>query len=252
MIIGLLGEDSNLKRQVSEYLAGKGFEPAQLEQLHRIYDANHHWVSASGSPEELALLRQSKAFLLLVSPARLQTARADHCIFGPEFNEHTRMALDVAILEALRATARPEWDEYFMKIAQVASTRSNCIKRKVGAVIVKDMRIVSTGYNGTVRRARNCNEGGCPRCNSLADSGTNLEACLCSHGEENAIVTAAYHGISVKDATLYTTLAPCLICTKMIINSGIIEVVYNANYPLNDVSFRLLQETGVEVRRYAL
>ena len=144
---------------------------------------------------------------------------------------------------------RPSWDEYFMKIAQVAALRSNCVKRKVAAVIVRDKRVISTGYNGTPRGTRNCYEGGCPRCNSLADSGTRLDECLCSHGEENAITQAAYHGVSVKDATLYTTFAPCLQCTKMIINAGIREVVYNQDYPLNDVSFNLFKEAGVVCRQ---
>lgn len=149
----------------------------------------------------------------------------------------------------LSAISRPSWDEYFMKIAQVASLRSNCVKRKVAAVIVRDKRVISTGYNGTPRGTKNCYEGGCPRCNNLADSGTKLDECLCSHGEENAITQAAYHGVSVKDATLYTTFAPCLMCTKMIINAGIREVVYNKDYPLNDSSFALLGEAEVLCRQ---
>jgi dCMP deaminase len=150
----------------------------------------------------------------------------------------------------IRQVERPDWDEYFMKLAKVASLRSNCVKRKVAAVIVRDKRVISTGYNGTPRGTRNCYEGGCPRCNDLADSGTRLEECLCSHGEENAIIQAAYHGVSVKDGVLYTTFAPCLTCTKMIINAGIVEVVYNQEYPLNETSFHLLQESGVKFRQH--
>lgn len=142
--------------------------------------------------------------------------------------------------------SRPSWDEYFMSIAKAVSTRSNCMKRQVGAIIVRDKRIVSTGYNGTPRGIRNCNEGGCPRCNGFAASGTGLEDCYCSHGEENAIVQAAYHGISIKDATLYTTLSPCIMCTKMIINGGIKEVVYNSKYALDEKTTHLLDEAGVE------
>lgn len=125
---------------------------------------------------------------------------------------------------------RPSWDEYFMAIAHVVATRSNCRRRQVAAVIVKDNRIISTGYNGTPRGIKNCNEGGCRRCNSDVSSGKNLDECLCSHAEENAITQAAYHGISVKGATLYTTYSPCLMCAKMIINSGIAKVVYNESY----------------------
>jgi dCMP deaminase len=156
------------------------------------------------------------------------------------------------VLEASLFFERPSWDEYFMSIARVVATRSNCVKRKVASVITRDRRIVSTGYNGTPRGVRNCNEGGCPRCNSFAQGGTRLDECLCSHGEENAITQVAYHGVSVKDATIYTTLSPCLICTKMIINVGIVEVVYNAKYPMGEVPLALLNEAGVKVRQVSL
>lgn len=147
---------------------------------------------------------------------------------------------------------RPGWDEYFLRIARIVALRSNCVKRKVAAIIVRDRRIISTGYNGTPRGVANCNQGGCPRCNGMAASGTRLDECLCSHGEENAIVQAAYHGISIKDSVLYTTLSPCLQCTKMIINAGIREVVFNGHYPLNQTSLRLLGEAGVELRQLEL
>ena len=143
---------------------------------------------------------------------------------------------------------RPDWDEYFMEIARVVALRSNCSRRHVAAVIVKDKRIISTGYNGTPRGIRNCDEGGCPRCASHAPSGTNLTECLCSHGEENAIVQAAYHGICVKDSTLYTTYSPCLLCAKMIINAGIREVVYRERYSIDSTARAILQEAGVKIR----
>lgn len=164
----------------------------------------------------------------------------------PELSEQ----VSVLLQRLMRNVARPDWDEYFMKLAKVASLRSNCVKRKVAAIIVRDKRVISTGYNGTPRGTKNCYEGGCPRCNELADSGTRLEECLCSHGEENAITQAAYHGMSVKGGILYTTFAPCLTCTKMIINAGIQEVVYNLDYPLNETSFKLFQEAGVKFRQH--
>jgi dCMP deaminase len=147
---------------------------------------------------------------------------------------------------------RPSWDEYFMKIALEVASRSNCVKRKVAAVIVKDKRIISTGYNGTPRGVKNCDEGGCPRCNKFTESGKSLEDCYCSHGEENAIVQASYHGVSIKGAVLYTTFSPCLLCTKMILNAGIMEVVYNAEYPISEVPLKLLKEAGVIVRQAKL
>ncbi len=153
------------------------------------------------------------------------------------------------LVQLSQSAPRPSWDEYFMNIAKVTALRSNCMKRKVAAVIVKDKRIISTGYNGTPRGVTNCNEGGCPRCAAIDASGKDLGECLCSHGEENSIVQAAYHGVSVKGATLYTTFSPCLMCTKMIINAGLSEVVYQANYPLLDLSLKLLQQAGVTVRK---
>ncbi|MBI4430390.1 MAG: AAA family ATPase [Candidatus Omnitrophica bacterium] len=153
------------------------------------------------------------------------------------------------IMELASELGRPGWDEYFMAIAEVAARRSNCVKRKVAAVVVKDRRIISTGYNGTPRGTKNCNEGGCPRCSSFAPSGTQLAECLCSHAEENAITQASYHGVSIKDSTIYTTFSPCLMCTKMIINAGIKEVVFNQDYPLADIAKRLLVEAGVVLRQ---
>jgi dCMP deaminase len=161
-----------------------------------------------------------------------------------------QVTVDEMLLNLLRGVPRPGWDQYFMDIAKVTAARSNCMKRKVAALIVRDKRIISTGYNGTPRGTTNCNEGGCPRCNSLAEAGTNLNECLCSHGEENAIVQAAYHGVHLTDSTIYSTLAPCLMCAKMIINSGISEVVYNKDYALNDHAFNLFKQAGVHVRKF--
>ena len=148
----------------------------------------------------------------------------------------------------MSCTKRPGWDRYFMDIAQVAAKRSNCSRRQVAAVLVRDKRIISTGYNGTPRGVRNCSDGGCPRCSSNAPSGSHLTECLCSHAEENAIVQAAYHGIMVKGATLYTTYSPCLLCAKMIINAGIRDVVYNESYSIDGTSRRILAEAGVILR----
>jgi dCMP deaminase len=121
---------------------------------------------------------------------------------------------------------RPDWDTYFMRIAHEIKSRSNCMRRQVGALIVRDMNILSTGYNGTPRGVINCCDGGCPRCNSDAPSGMDLSECLCAHAEENAIVQAARNGVCINEGTLYTTLFPCRQCAKMIINAGIDRVVY--------------------------
>jgi dCMP deaminase len=174
---------------------------------------------------------------------------ADEVLINDASLEELRPKIDVMVGRLLQDVRRPHWDQYFMDIARVVASRSNCMKRKVAAVIVLDKRIISTGYNGTPRGTKNCNEGGCPRCNNMAASGTSLDECLCSHGEENAIVQASYHGVSLKDATIYSTFAPCLMCAKMIINSGIREVVYSTEYPLNTSAFQLFRQAGVVVRQ---
>lgn len=161
-------------------------------------------------------------------------------------NLHKRLLL--LIQRASKNSYRPNWDEYFMNIAKVVALRSNCIKRKVAAVIVKDKRIISTGYNGTPRGITNCNDGGCPRCNSMTASGHGLDECICSHAEENAITQAAYHGVSIKDSVIYVTFSPCLTCSKMVINSGIVEVVYNQHYSIAEGPLDLLKRAGIKVR----
>ena len=148
------------------------------------------------------------------------------------------------------ADSRPDWDTYFMQIAHVVKLRANCSRRQVAAVIVKERRIISTGYNGTPRGVKNCFAGGCARCASDIPSGSGLGECICSHAEENSITQAAYHGISTKDATIYVTLSPCLTCAKMIINSGIREVIYDEEYKFTPQTKDILSQAGVVFRRY--
>jgi dCMP deaminase len=143
---------------------------------------------------------------------------------------------------------RPSWDQYFMNIAHVAAERSSCSRRHVAAVIVKDKRVISTGYNGTPRGVKNCDDGGCPRCNSDVASGHGLDECLCCHAEENSIVQAACHGISINEASIYTTYSPCLLCAKMIINAGIKEVIFHQRYSIDSTSSQLLNDAGVTLR----
>lgn len=137
-----------------------------------------------------------------------------------------------------------------MSIAKVVALRANCSRRRVAAVIVADRRIISTGYNGTPRGITNCFEGGCPRCSGAAKSGTSLEECLCVHAEQNAICQAAYYGIRLADATIYVTLTPCLTCAKLIVNSGIKEVVYDGEYHFDEQTRKLFADANVVCRRY--
>lgn len=128
-------------------------------------------------------------------------------------------------------------DQYYMGIARAVSVRSSCAKRQVGAVIVLDDRVVSTGYNGTPRGMVNCDAGGCARCcDTTVPSGEHLNECVCCHAEENAIAMAAFHGVAIRDSAMYTLMSPCLICAKLIVNSGIVLVNYEAIYPQNGLS----------------
>ncbi len=149
---------------------------------------------------------------------------------------------------------RPSWDEYFMNIAHVVKERSTCLSPAKGAVLVKDKRIISSGYNGTPAGTTHCNEGGCKRCedgrNGLVQSGMHLDKCACSHAEENAIVQAALHGMGTKETTLYTTFSPCTICAKMVINAGIKRVVAMEDYPESSVGTQLLREAGVALIKF--
>lgn len=146
---------------------------------------------------------------------------------------------------------RPDWDEYFMLQAELAKLRSNCKMRKVGAVIVRGNRQLATGYNGTPPGIKNCFDGGCKRCSDREEgkigSGERLERCLCNHAESNAIMHCAIMGIEAgaKGAILYTTLVPCLECTKMAVTIGIRRFVCLDSYPESD--YDLIREAGVEV-----
>lgn len=132
---------------------------------------------------------------------------------------------------------RPDWDTYFMLQAEIAKLRSNCITRHIGSVIVKDNRQIATGYNGTPTGIRNCFDGGCSRCTNRTKgkikSGEDLNRCLCTHAEANAIMQCALFGNagSTKGATLYSTFTPCIECSKMAISVGINRIVTLANYP---------------------
>lgn len=162
-----------------------------------------------------------------------------------------------ALRDALRsldlideARFRPTWDQYFMRLADLAAHRSNCMKRRVGCVIVREKRVVSTGYNGTPRGMTNCNQGGCPRCNSAIKGGADLNACLCLHAEENALLEAGRDRIG-GSATLYCNTCPCLTCSVKITQVGISEVVYNQGYMVDTKTAEIFAESGVRLRQFS-
>lgn len=143
---------------------------------------------------------------------------------------------------------RPGWDEYFIGIAKLVAKRSTCLRRQVGALIVKDRRILATGYNGTPSGIKHCSETGCLREKLKIPSGERHELCRGLHAEQNALLQAALYGISVKDSSFYITNQPCIICAKMLINAGVKEVVISDGYP-DKMSAEFLKEAGIRVRK---
>ena len=139
---------------------------------------------------------------------------------------------------------RPDWDSYFMEIANVVRKRSTCLRRQVGAVIVKDRRILATGYNGAPSGIAHCIETGCLRAKLNVPSGERHELCRGIHAEQNAIVQAAYLGVSISESTLYCTNQPCILCAKMIINAGIRRIVIEEGYP-DEAAAQMLAEAGI-------
>ena len=133
---------------------------------------------------------------------------------------------------------RPSWDEYFMDIVELVKKRSTCLRRQVGALIVKDKRILATGYNGAPAGCKHCTE-----------TGQRHEICRAAHAEQNAIVQAAYSGTSVKNSVMYVTTQPCVLCAKLIINAGITKIMFKGDYP-DTLAMELLQEAGVRVVKY--
>ncbi|MBN1623776.1 MAG: dCMP deaminase family protein [Clostridia bacterium] len=142
--------------------------------------------------------------------------------------------------------ARPSWDEYFMQIVDLVKTRSTCLRRQVGALIVKDKRILASGYNGAPAGVSHCAEVGCLRQQLNVPSGERHELCRAIHAEQNAIVQAAYSGTSVNGSTMYVSLQPCSLCAKLMINAGIRKLVYRGSYP-DELALSMLNEAGVEL-----
>lgn len=154
----------------------------------------------------------------------------------------------VRSLELDERWTRPTWDAYFMRMAELAATRSNCMKRSVGCIIVKDKRVVATGYNGTAKGLINCCDGGCPRCNKNSRCGEGLETCLCLHAEDNALLEAGR--VRCDGATLYCTHAPCLGCSIKLIQCGIGRIVYAKEYSIAHDATHLLRQAGVTLDKF--
>ncbi len=145
---------------------------------------------------------------------------------------------------------RPSWDTYFMDITFLVAKRSTCMRRAVGAIVVKDKRILSTGYNGAPTGIKHCSEAGCLRAEMKVPSGEKHELCRGIHAEQNAIIQAAFHGVGIKGATLFCTNLPCSICAKMIINAGLKKICYHSGYA-DAISKEMLDEAGIEIEKFS-
>ena len=141
---------------------------------------------------------------------------------------------------------RPDWDRYFMQIAKVVASRSTCIRRQVGALLVINKRILSTGYNGAPAGLSHCGEVGCLREQLKVPSGERHELCRGLHAEQNAIIQAAVHGVAIKGAVLYCTHYPCAVCAKMLVNAGIEAIILEGNYP-DDLAKKIFSEAGIKI-----
>jgi dCMP deaminase len=144
---------------------------------------------------------------------------------------------------------RPSYDEYFMEMAHIVSKRSTCLRRKVGALLVKDKHILSTGYNGAPKGLKHCFEVRCIREHMDIPSGERHELCRGLHAEQNAIIQAAVFGVSITNSILYCTNTPCVVCVKMLINAGVREIVYSGEYP-DDLAKKMLGESNLKIKRF--
>ncbi|KAK0547542.1 Deoxycytidine monophosphate (dCMP) deaminase [Tilletia horrida] len=194
--------------------------------------------STSSTPAPLSLLFP-KAALILTNTY-------------PDIDSLHASLHDLRLPETLPTFLRPAWDHYFLSLCSLASLRSNCMKRRVGAVLVRSNRVLSTGYNGTPRGMKNCNEGGCARCNGGAPGGARLDECLCLHAEENALLECGRERGGAEGTVLYCNTCPCLRCAVKIVQTGVREVVYELDYSMDDRSRQIFEEAKIKFRKVTM
>lgn len=216
-------------------------DPGSLEGFVRAHDGFYYGETSVCSSARSTSNTSIPSLLATSRLAKLHIVNAFDTI--PALHSHLD---DLNLLDQGRL--RPGWDAYFMQLAELASERSNCMKRRVGAILVRNKRILATGYNGTPRGLTNCNEGGCTRCNSGKEAS---DECVCLHAEENALLEAGRERVG-DGAVLYCNTCPCLKCTIKIIQTGVKEVVYNLSYKVDDSSAALFSEAGVVLRRHSM
>lgn len=238
-----------------------------METLHKLQKRPFFLHICIDAP---VLMRYQRYCLKTKTPESQESfiARSDELLFNPEnplvaINNQANINIvnTTALIKSLYVKLseldlmnptrlRPTWDAYFMRLADLAALRSNCMKRRVGCVIVKDNRVVATGYNGTPRHLTNCNEGGCSRCNQGQGSGAGLSTCLCLHAEENALLEAGRDRIAGENSILYCNTCPCLTCSIKIVQSGIRQVVYAQSYSMDERSHSVMSEARIVLRQY--
>jgi dCMP deaminase len=245
MIIGLINDNGkvrNILRDMNFY---------HILNVSEIKDGENHVVELNENVDEFS--EREDFFIVRIGGVKAKDdfERLADVVIVNEGDLRAKVEKVVADNLFKYQDRRPSWDEYFMSISDQVKMRATCMSSKKGTVIVRGKTIISTGYNGTPKGIKHCTAGGCQRCTSRhlgrLKSGVYSEPCICNHSEENAIVQAAYNGVSTKDAILYTTYTPCTVCAKMIINAGIKEVVAQVNYP-DPVGRRLFKEARVKLR----
>ncbi|CEL98480.1 unnamed protein product [Vitrella brassicaformis CCMP3155] len=233
------GDDGSLDhRSVSKSIHGDVSDVDAEKMLSFLREQDQVEFGAAGPQQGPTGMGASVAFCM---------SEADIELVNGGSLQHLAESLDALDLLNPELT-RPSWDTYFMRLAFLAASRSNCMKKSVGALVVKNKKVVSTGYNGTPFGVTNCNEGGCRRCNAATAQGQALEICLCMHAEANALLEAGRE--RCVGGMVFVTCTPCLGCAKLIIQAGITEVIYALDYDLDSGSVPLLQNSNVRVRRF--
>ncbi|KAK4241318.1 cytidine deaminase-like protein [Achaetomium macrosporum] len=230
---------------------------ARQQQQQNCHGASPGSDSPSPSPTDRGIINTLEAFAHLSDSQLYDPVTGLHSLLSRAtvrlLNTSSSLAHLYATLGKLDLLnpdrLRPSWDSYFMSLASLAAQRSNCMKRRVGCVVVRDKRVISTGYNGTPRGLQNCSEGGCGRCNAGHGSGHGLTTCLCIHAEENALLEAGRERLR-EGTVLYCDTCPCLTCSIKIVQVGIGEVVYNQGYSMDGEAAAVFREAGVRLRQF--
>ena len=239
----LVGIDASISLRYRRFCDRSHKRNLSAWTLERFVETNDEYLYQTTTTTTTTPLHTSTPIATLLTHAHMQI-----------LNNHTKIPAFYAALSTLDLPSptrlRPTWDAYFMTLASLAARRSNCMKRRVGCVLINNNRIIATGYNGTPRNLTNCNEGGCARCNGAPGSSSALNTCLCLHAEENALLEAGRERIK-EGTVLYCDTCPCLTCSVKIVQVGIGEVVFSRQYDMDEATARVFTEAGVKLRQFS-